>query len=307
VYPLSNSAANVTNLLEARLIESGVEIQYNSEVNKIQVEDNGFQLFFSRKQPNLVCDRLVIASGGKAYPNLGSDGKLLDVIRRLGHKINPVYPALAPVLLDMKVIHGLQGLRMNAGLEIWKNEKRLGETRGNIIFTNWGLNGPGAMDLSHLVSLYGPGEMYMVINMISGIEERIRELFEENQYSKIPIRAILGAFLQPKAANFAAASMQINPETPMGSLGTEKQMKVLKHLECLRVDIKGIKGFNQCQASTGGVSLDEVDPVTMQSRLIPGLYFAGEVLDVVGPCGGYNLHWAFSSGICAGASAQLTS
>lgn len=306
VYPLSNSAANVADILAARVAEAGVRFWFDTEVTEIHVLEEGFLLSLSgRQHSSLRGDKLVVSSGGCAYPNLGSDGRLFEELRKLGHTIFPVHPALAPILLDMRIIHGLQGLRLDAGVTLWKREEKIGEAFGNIIFTNWGVNGPGVMDISHLVSLYGADDMYAQFNLIAPFEEQARKLIDANRRSTVPIAVLLGSFLPPKAVVYFTHLLKLAPGSEIAALDANTLEQLLEKISCLRVAVKGVKGFDQCQVSTGGVSLDEVDPVTLQSEIVTGLFFAGEVLDLFGPCGGYNLHWAFCSGIVAGRGSSL--
>jgi hypothetical protein len=180
---------------------------------------------------------------------------------------------------------------------------RLATTHGNLIVTEWGFNGPAVMDLSHLVSIQPGHDLRLELNLLAANEAALKSLIERKRHLSIPMNVILEAVLPPKMppAFLKAAGLSMNvtlKEIPEEKL--EKLMHLLMHAS---VDVKGTRGFEYCQLKTGGVPVTEVDPASMASRRVPGLYLAGEVLDVVGPCGGYNLQFAFSSGAIAGKAA----
>ncbi len=303
-YPISNAAANVVDIFEARLKQAGVAVHLRTLIQDIQPVRSGFRLIQpDRSQPPFAVETLIVASGGKAYPQFGSRGELLGVIERLGHTILPVYPALAPLLTDRRPLHKLQGVRLDARLQLYGGDDCLDETIGNIIFTAWGINGPGVMDLSHAVGAHQHQPLRLVIDFVHRHEKTLQKLFNQPENQDLPLRILLEAVLPAKVAALFVERAGLPPSITLKELAEKPKQDLLHDLRNAEVAVKGSRGFEFSQASTGGVPLDEIDPTTMQSERQAGLFFAGEVVDVVGPCGGFNLHWAFTSGWLAGHAA----
>ena len=190
---------------------------------------------------------------------------------------------------------------MDAGIRLFGNGKLLDETHGNIIFTNGGINGPGVMDISYLVSQHKDANLEVEINFISGYEDALKNIFARFAYSTIPINAVISTVVPPK--NCIVCIEKQSTQHLTRSFPASKTKDIRRIMDCLSaftLKVEGVRGFKFCQLSTGGIPLTEIDPQTLESKILPGLFFAGEVLDVHGPCGGYNLQWAFSSGVVAG-------
>lgn len=304
IYPLSNAAANVVDIFEARLKQAGVAVHLRTLIQNIHPARSGFTLVQpDRSQPPFAVDALIVATGGKACPKFGSQGELLEVIERLGHTILPVYPALAPLLTDRRPLHKLQGVRLDARLKLFGGGDCLGETTGNIIFTEWGINGPGVMDISHTVGGRQHQPLRLVIDFLHRHKNTLQQMLNQPNNEDLPLRILLEAFLPAKVATLFVERAGLPPEIPLKELAGKPRHDLVRDLTNTEIAVKGTRGFEFCQVSTGGVPLDEIDPATMQSERHAGLFFAGEVVDVVGPCGGFNLHWAFTSGWLAGCTA----
>jgi predicted Rossmann fold flavoprotein len=204
------------------------------------------------------------------------------------------------LLTDAKSFHKLQGVRLDAGVTLLADGREIGNTIGNIIFTSWGLNGPGVMDLSHLVSLHTNEELELRLDFLPNQEPLFQKLLHKQNQGSIPVFILLESFLPSKIAHFILEQCHLPDDKPMNQM-LESELKALQRIiHTQKVAVKGVKGFKDCQLSTGGVPLSEIDPNSMQSLKVNGLFFAGEILDVNGPCGGYNLQWAFTSGFVAG-------
>lgn len=299
VYPVSESAAAVVAIFHAALEQAGVKVNSGTRIDLIEKPGKIFRLKSDDSQ-SFEVDRLVVACGGKAYPNLGSTGNLFPILEKLGHTIHPILPALAPILADMKPYHKLQGVRLDARSSLYENETLLASATGNLIFTEWGLNGPAVMDLSHLVSAHPHADLQLELNLIFNREKELRALIAERSTSSIPLRVMLGAVLPPKVPPVVLGMAGLPADCLLKSTNPDQLEKVFHLLTHLPFRVKGVRGFEYCQVSSGGVALKEVDALTLQSRVVPDLFFAGEVLDVTGPCGGYNLQFAFSTGVIAG-------
>lgn len=301
-YPRSESAAAVTAIFDAVLHQAGIEIHTSTLIKAIKRSGQGF-VITSHTSQSFKVDRLVIASGGKAYPSLGSDGALFPVLQKMGHRIVPVLPALAPILADMKAYHKLQGVRLDAQVSLYEKNSLLGSAIGNLIFTEWGLNGPAVMDLSHLVSARIGADLRLELNLLFDCEADLRGMIKKQREHPVSLSVLLGSALPPKVPPVVLNMAGILADVIIKDMSQDQLEKTLFLLTHLPFRVTGVRGFEYCQVSSGGVAVDEVDPRSMQSKIIPGLFFAGEILDVTGPCGGYNLQFAFSSGFLAGKKA----
>ena len=300
VYPLSNSAQNIVDIFAAHLKDAGIEIQLQTLITDIQLNGKQFKCCTQDPSRSFIADQVIVATGGPAYPQLGARENIHSILKRLGQTILPVKPALAPLLTDAKSFHKLQGVRLDAGIALLADGGEIGKTTGNIIFTSWGLNGPGVMDLSYLVSLHSNEKLELRLDFLPNQYGQFKELIQKQIQSNIPLFILMKSFLPSKIAQFILEQCQIPTKKPINQMDKSELATVLHALQNQKVAIKGVKGFKECQLSIGGVPLTEIDPGSMQSLKINGLFFAGEILDVSGPCGGYNLQWAFSSGFVAG-------
>lgn len=304
-YPLSNSAQAVVDILKGSLEAAGVSIRTATKVVSIAPRQNGVQLSMlaGEREIEEEYQGVVLAAGGRAYPALGSTGELFPVLENLGHTVLPKRPALAPVLVDLRDLKALQGVRMDAGVSLWNDRKRIAEAQGNLIFTGWGLNGPAVMDISHVVSSLPDSRLTLSIDFLKPVKRAFQDMVDRARDSAIPARVFLEAFFIPKAASYFTQAAGIDAAKRMNQLDAMELKRLVRLLEDTRRPVQGVRGFEFCQVSAGGVPVTEVNPITLESRVQKGLYLCGETLDVVGPCGGYNLQFAFSSGALAGRAA----
>jgi len=299
-YPISDSAQSVVAAFNSALELAGVHLLLNTHVSAIRKTTKGFSITVDSGE-ELTCEKLLVAAGGKAYPTLGSKGELFPSLAALGHTVLPLVPALGPITAEMHLYQKLQGQRLDAHVCLFEGGKILGETTGNLIFTQWGFNGPAVMDLSHLVARRPEAKnLHMTMNFLPHNESQVRELVQQHRGETIPLTVIPGASLPPKMTAFFLEQAHLPANATLASTSDAQLNKLFTLITCLPVQVTGVRDFEYCQVSAGGVPVTEVDPETMQSRLVPGLYLAGETLDVVGPCGGNNLQYAFSSGAVAG-------
>lgn len=308
-YPLSNSAATVRDALASALeLTAGVELHLGTKISDIRRLKKRFVLEVGGPSHTVTVDKVIVAAGGKAHPALGSKGELFPVLKRLGHTVVPVRPALVPIRAEVSHFHKLQGVRLDAGLALYQGADKLGETVGNLMFTQFGFSGPAAMDLSHLVMTQRHGDsaslqQTLVINLVPHHLPELRRLVAAKRADPVPLRVVLGAVLPAKVPPVILGLAGLPAELPLSQTSDRQLEELIKHLTGTSAVVKGTRGFQFGQLSAGGVPVTEVEPETMASRGVPGLYIAGEVLDVVGPCGGYNLQFAFTSGALAGMAA----
>ncbi len=167
-------------MLLAALRVAGVHIQVNARIKSIRQVKNSFYLL-SDKGDEFTCDQLVLAFGGKAQPKLGADGSLFSEVKKLGHSVIPLSLALAPLTAHHNPLHALQGIRLDAGVRLWKNDQLLGESKGNLIITEWGFNGPAVMDISHLVSQNANRPLMLELNLLAFHKNAFDELLDEKR------------------------------------------------------------------------------------------------------------------------------
>jgi predicted Rossmann fold flavoprotein len=304
-YPLSNTAQSVVDAFANALVEAGVTVRLSAQVTSLRASPQGFSIHSLAGGVESVglFDRVILAAGGKAYPTLGSRGELFPVLEQLGHTVLPKRPALAPVLVDLKEFRALQGVRLDAGVTLWQGKQCLASTAGNLIFTEWGLNGPAVMDLSHHISARPGAKLVLALNLLKFFQAEFDELLNRKRFSQTPLNVFLGAFFPPKVAAFIVQNAHLPASILLCQVEDAALLQLVGILKDSRLGVKGVRGFEYCQVSAGGVPVNEVNPQTLESRRVPGLYLVGEMLDVVGPCGGYNLQFAFSSGALAGKAA----
>ena len=298
-YPVSESAQTVVDAFRNALDIEKVDLILNTGVASINKHGKSFNLTLDSGEGK-ECENVVIAAGGKAYPTLGSRGKLFSSLEKLGHIVFPLTPALAPVTCDMRPYKKLIGVRLDAKASLYERNKLLVETTGNLIFTQWGLNGPAVMDLSHYVSSRPGSNLELRLDLLHIHKQKLRDLFENQHSTPTPVRVLLGAVLPPKVPPVVLSIAGLLPDLSINKMRKEQIENLFNLLTNLPFKVTGVRGFEFCQVSAGGVPVSEVDPLTMRSQIVPGLSLVGETLDVVGPCGGYNLQFAFSSGAIAG-------
>ncbi|MDH7490493.1 MAG: aminoacetone oxidase family FAD-binding enzyme, partial [Anaerolineae bacterium] len=282
---------------------AGVEARLQTKIADIRPDKRGITLAIGGGPHTQTFDRVIVACGGKAYPALGSRGDLFPILESLGHHIVPIRPALAPLTADVRRFHKLQGVRLDVGLTLYEGDRVLGRTIGNMMFTEYGFSGPAAMDLAHLVSARPGTYLTLEINLLPNVKVALEELIARKRHEPFPVRVALGAVLPQKIPPLVMSVAGMRPDARLSELSDAERERLMETLTRLKATVTGTRGFQFAQVSTGGVPLAEVDPATMASRVVPRLHFAGEVLDVVGPCGGYNLQWAWTSGAIAGAGA----
>lgn len=304
-YPLSNSAQSVVEVFAVSLKLAGVTLWTQTQVSAIRAggKEPVVEYLRDEKRSAGAFDRVIVSAGGAAYPTLGSRGELFPALERLGHSVLPKRPALAPLLADLGFLRPLQGQRLNVAAALWQGRQRLAAAAGNLILTEWGLNGPAVMDLSHHVSARPGAALELSLDLLAFFQADFDRLLAQKRSSRLPVRAFLEAFFNPRVAAVYLKNAQLAEDTPLCRVDDGALERLVARLKDTRLRVKGVRGFEYCQVSAGGVPVGEVDPQTLESRRVPGLFLTGETLDVVGLCGGYNLHFAFSSGALAGRAA----
>ena len=298
-YPNSNQSYSVYNSLLKESSIRGVNIVCDCKV--LNIVKNNDKFIVSTSNGDYVCDKVIISTGGKSYPKTGSEGDGYLFGSSLGHKLIPVVPSLVGLVSNDKFFKNLSGVRCDACVSLGsKNEI------GEVQFTDYGLSGICIFNLSNLACRLGNCSIKINffykfgINSFSSFCE-----FFDSVCKKVHGRSIcelLEGYLNYKIVNVVLKLCNINNSISWNSLSHDKKELLYEMLTSFNVSIIGTKGFDVAQVSLGGISLDDIDINTFESKIVPGLYFTGEVMDVTGDCGGYNLGFAFLSGMIAGES-----
>jgi len=308
-FPSGNRAADITHALTKWAIETGVNIRPDSPATKLLVEDGqmaGVQVSTGKVIP---AKSVVLATGGLSYPETGSTGDGYSLAQAVGHNIVPPRPALVPVETKGDIAPQLQGLSLrDVGIRLMINDRLEASLVGDLLFTHFGLSGPVILYLSRQIvdALRTGSRIEITLDLLAAMDEKtleVRLLSSFNEMGKRELHNILEELLPVRLVTALLDVLDLSGQTT-GSQVTIAERRRLRHaLKDFRLTVTGHRSWDEAIVTAGGVSLDEVDPRTMQSRLVKGLYFAGEVLDIDGPTGGYNLQAAFSTGRLAGQSA----
>ncbi len=310
VFPKSGKSKDILEVLQNELRKNNVEIIFNATViglNKVKDKIASVEIISGDKNDFVFADSFIVACGGKSYPQTGSNGSFYAILEKLGHKIMAPKPALAPLLSNDKSCQALQGLSVkNVGLKVFAESKRKFEAFGDIIFTHFGLSGPGILNISRKVAdLPEPKMLKLDFFPHKNQEEilaKIRNLCQIN--GSKDIKNCFENFLPQRLIEEMLFMAMVPLGKKCAELKNEERAKIALLSRDFPVSIQGIKDFDEAMSTRGGISLKEVDAKTMRSGIFSNLYFAGEILDIDGPTGGYNMQVAWSTGYLAGKSAS---
>lgn len=298
-YPFSNQASTVRDALMFEVMKLGISIKYNYLVEKIECSNNKFII-----NDSIVCDKVIIATGSCSYPKTGSDGMGYDFLRKFGHNIIKPLPALVQLNSDFKYCRELSGIRSDVILSLYEDDEFISSSVGEVQLTDYGISGICTFNLSHFVTRgldVGRKEVIKV-NFLPFIKDNYMEWFNtySNKHNDKNIYMLLCNILNYKLVKVILKVCSIDNETYYNELDYNSRSLLIDNLTNFKFNIVSTKDFNFSQVCNGGVSLDEVNLSTFESLIVDGLYITGEVLDINGNCGGYNLICAVISGILVG-------
>jgi len=306
-FPASNSSADVLRAFLSWVKELKVKIKVGQKVEKLIVENSAIVGLKSNGE-TYNSKNVIIATGGKSYPATGSNGEGYELARQVGHTIEKVMPALVPLETEGKTAQSLQGLNLkNVQASVWVNNKKLGEDFGEMIFTHFGLSGPIILTLSRIVvaELHKNNKVEMSIDLKPALDEQkldkrlIRDL---NEHGKKKLVNIFKYWLPSTMVPVFIELLNFDPEKECHQVSAKERKRITYLLKNLRFKISHHRSFKEAIITSGGISTKEISPKTMESKLIKGLYFAGEIIDLDAETGGYNLQIAYSTGWLAGNS-----
>ena len=298
VYPYSDQANSVVDVLRFGLEQPNITAKLGFEVEKVRKTPSGFRV--ESKEETVACDKLIIACGGLAGTKLGGSMSGYKLLRALGHSCTKLRPTLVQLKSGWGGCAGLKGVRTNCHAEILHNGEKTAESTGQLQFTEYGLSGPVIFEISRDVC-QGGGEWLCRLDFLPEIREETlsRELCRRRG-TNLPVSELLTGILHNRLGRVLTQSAGLSPNASVRDLSDWEIGQAVSAVKHLEVSLTEPMGMDSAQVTAGGIVTAEFEEKTMESRLVPGLYACGEVLDIDGDCGGYNLQWAWSSGRLAG-------
>lgn len=315
MFPVSDKAITVAQALVDLLKRQGVELRLNAPVQKLIVEDGICRGAILQTGETVPAQSVIVAVGGCSVPQTGSTGDGYRWAEAAGHTISALYPTEVPLTANDSFIRDktLQGLSLRA-IEMTLYDpkgKKINTQEGDMIFTHFGLSGPAALRMGHYVSVsrrkFGPDPLRLTIDLMP--DKSLDEIFQESwtlleEQPKKAVKNVLKGFLPERLIALLLSFAEIVEETTLSNMSKQNWQSLVGTIKALPITVTGTLSIEEAFITGGGVSVKEIDPKTMQSKLVSGLYFAGEVMDVHAHTGGYNITIAFSSGYVAGTHAS---
>lgn len=319
IFPVTDKSQDVLKCFTSKLKELNVRIQYNSRVEEIVVKENEANetkeiVGVKVNGECIQADKIILATGGKSYPLTGSTGDGYGMVKKLGHTITNIKPSLVPLeIYNKELCKALQGLSLrNTGIKLIDREKNktIYEDFGEMLFTHFGVSGPTILSSSaHLVRYKEIENKLKDHNIVLKIdlkpalsEEKLNEriLRDFTEFKNKQFKNSLDKLLPQKLINTIVKQSKIDPDKKVNEITKQERRNLVAVLKNFEIDIKDFRSIDEAIITSGGVSIKEINPKTMESKIISGLYFAGEIIDVDAYTGGFNLQIAYSTGYTAG-------
>ncbi len=302
IYPFSDQANSVLDVLRFALQKPNIQVLTGFEVTKIRSNNPGFTVESSDE--SYVCDKLIIACGGLAGTKLGGSMSGYKLLMKLGHHCTKLRPTLVQLQSDWPHCASLKGVRAECHVAIFRNEELYASSRGEIQFTEHGLSGPVIFEVSRDVCRE-KGKWICRLNLLPDMQvsDKILPMLQKKRETNLAAEDLFTGILHNRLGRVVVREAGISLHAPIRQLEDWELEKACRTALELSVPLTEPMGMDSAQVTAGGIVTGEFDPETMESRIVPGLYACGEVLDIDGDCGGFNLQWAWSSGRCAGAHA----
>ena len=302
VYPLSDQAGSVVDVLRFAAEAAGVTLRTDAEVTALRPTAKGFTLHVGDEV--LRADKVILCCGGMAAPKLGGTKSGYELLQSLGHRATKLYPALVQIKTDNTYVRSLKGVRADAAVTLKRDGEILAQSAGEVQFTDYGVSGPAVFEISR-AACSEKGALTVHLDLLREVDlSDAAELMEARcrAMPSLTLENLLTGTVHNRLGRTVLRWCGFELNTPVTALRPGDRKKIAAALKDFSLPVTGNQGFDAAQVTAGGIRADEFDPRTMESRLVPGLYAAGEVLDVDGDCGGYNLQWAWASGRLAGMS-----
>ena len=307
VFPTTNKAFSVVNVLKKYLAENKVTVLHNMRISALERKDGLFELVFDADNHDKICAaKVILATGGISHKKTGSSGDGFCIAKSLGHTIIDLSPALVPLRAEEPWIKELQGLSLNeARISIQCGNKKVVSPAGELLFTHYGISGPLALDVSSTVvsALADNKKVVLSIDFIPTVSHeqlRARLLSECTKGGNRQIQSVIKNFLSKRLTSVVMQLLDIDLSTQANQITKKERLLIADILKHFPLTITAPLSIEEAMVTNGGIATKEINAKTMESRLVPGLYFAGEIIDGCGKSGGYNLQQAFSTGYLAG-------
>ena len=300
VYPLSNSANSVVDVLRFALEKRGVEVRCACPVRAIARRDRGYTVVTD--EGSLAADYLIVACGGAAGATLGGVMDGYELLKPLGHKRTALHPALVQLITPPEYPRALKGVRADGSLRLLSGSETLAQGDGELQFIDNGLSGPAAFDVSRAAATAGEGLTLSVNFFREYSAGQVLTLLKQRRdsYPQLESAQLFTGMLHNRLGKMLVKYAGLPQELPLGKLSNTQLEQAVRSATDFRLKLLGTEGFDHAQVTAGGIKTTGFNPETLESWFMPGLFVCGELLDVDGDCGGYNLQWAWSSGRLAG-------
>lgn len=302
VYPLSNSANSVVDVLRQALDAAGVELIAGDRVRELRRAGSGYSVT-TESGDKRSFDAVVVACGGLAGEMLGGGRDGYELLKALGHTRTALRPALVQITTEPMYPRSLKGIKADCALRVLSRGRLLASSCGELLFTETGVSGPAAFDVSRAVSEAGDAKMELEIDFLRDYtsEEVLAHLQNRVKTApELPASELLTGSVHNRLGRMLIKYADVEAAAPLSALSERELRTVAAACKRFKLPVRGTEGFANAQVTAGGIRTSEFDPRTLESRLCPRLFACGEVLDIDGDCGGYNLQWAWSSGVLAG-------
>ena len=301
VYPYSDQANSVVDILRLNLSKPNITLRTDFEVRKIKVLDKGFSVFDNEE--TVYCDKLIVACGGLAGSKLGGTISGYKLLGKLGHSATRLRPALVQLKSNWHMLPGLKGVRANCHAAVYCDGNLFSQSTGELQFTDYGLSGPVIFEISRDVCA-AAGNWYCKLDFLPDVSiSELCNLIMKRKETDLLVQELFTGILHNRLGRVLTQAAGISLQMRCSELTQEQIVELANHVKGFEINLTEPMGMDHAQVTAGGVRTEQFDPKTMESLLVPGLYACGEVLDIDGDCGGYNLQWAWSSGRLAGLSA----
>lgn len=309
VFPFSNQASSVLDVLRYELERLGIETIVEAEVKEIRKLAKGFEVF-TKDGAKYFAHRVILATGGKAAPNLGSNGSGYALAEQLGHHLIEPFPSLVQLKLAEPFVKQIKGIKFEGDAEIIVKGKTLAKAQGELLFTEYGISGPPIFQLSRTAAerLKMNQEVWVKVMLINHMPKDklvnyVTKRWQDNPEKNVSFSFV--GFINKQLVPVLLKQAGVEDVNKLvARLTAREKENIINILQDWRFKVTGTNTWTAAQVTAGGIDVRDINQNTMESKLVPGLFFAGEIMDIDGDCGGYNLQWAWSSGYLAGKSAE---
>lgn len=310
LFPVTDTSESVVKTLKESLAKMGVEVFYNMRLLSIKKRDSALQLDF-RRHPSITARKVILATGGASYKNTGSTGDGFRIATKLGHTVLPIKPALVPLTTKERWVKSLSGLTLkNVRLTFIIGKKKINTGVGECLFTHFGVSGPLVLDISGRIiqqlDKFKNAQLFIDLKPALSEEKLGSRLMREFRDSgNKDMKNIMKTLLPQRLGEVFLELLHVDSNKKGNQVTQKERSSLIRLFKKLSLTVTGSLPIEEAMVTDGGVSTKEIDPRTMESKIVPGLYFAGEIIDGSAPSGGYNLQQAFSTGYLAGDKAAL--